>query len=290
MSLDRTSRSLSGGETQRINLTTCLGAGLTDTLFALDEPTIGLHHQDVGKLVEILTDLSRNGNIVCVVEHDEQVIRAADRVIELGPRPGPGGGQIIFSGTVAQLQKTKDTPTAKWLAGNYETAKTKPNVSLKNPDQFIHIKGANIHNLVNFKTKIPVGKLTCISGLSGSGKSTLLHDVIYKELSNRSPKGWVKSDREFSEVIMIDQNTVAKSPRSNPVLYTDAWNPIKEAFGRTEKAKASGYYATDFSFNSGNGRCDSCNGLGYENIEMQFLPDLSILVVSAKASVLRMKS
>ena len=108
MSLDRTSRSLSGGETQRINLTTCLGAGLTDTLFALDEPTIGLHHQDVGKLVEILRDLSRNGNIVCVVEHDEQVIRAADRVIELGPRPGPGGGQIVFSGTVAQLQKTKD--------------------------------------------------------------------------------------------------------------------------------------------------------------------------------------
>ncbi len=276
LSLDRTSRSLSGGETQRINLTTCLGAGLTDTLFALDEPTIGLHHQDVGKLVEILRDLARNGNIVCVVEHDEQVIRAADRVIELGPRPGPGGGQIIFSGTVAQLQKTKDTPTAKWLAGNYETAKTKPNASIKKPDQFIHIKGANIHNLVNFKTKIPVGKLTCISGLSGSGKSTLLHDVIYKELLNRSPKGWVKSDREFSEVIMIDQSTVAKSPRSNPVLYTDAWNPIKEAFGRTEEAKASGYYATDFSFNSGNGRCDSCNGLGYENIEMQFLPDLSI--------------
>ena len=103
-----------------------------------------------------------------------------------------------------------------------------------------------------------------------------MHDVIYKELFNRSPKGWVKSDREFSEVIMIDQSTVAKSPRSNPVLYTDAWNPIKEAFGRTEEAKASGYYATDFSFNSGNGRCDSCNGLGYENIEMQFLPDLSI--------------
>jgi len=276
LSLDRTSRSLSGGETQRINLTTCLGAGLTDTLFALDEPTIGLHHQDIGRLIKILKDLASTGNFVCVVEHDEQVIRAADKVIELGPRPGASGGEITFNGTVTQLLSSKKSETGRWLSGKARSLTNFQKHQKASYSHFIEINNANIHNLKNFKAKIPLGKLTCISGLSGSGKSTLLYDIIYKELSQGSPRRWAKSTHSFSEVAMIDQGTVARSPRSNPVLYTDAWSPIKEAFGRTEQAKGSGFYATDFSFNAGQGRCDACMGLGYENVEMQFLPDLSI--------------
>lgn len=275
LSLDRTSRSLSGGETQRINLTACLGAGLTDTLFALDEPTIGLHHQDIGRLIDILKNLASAGNFVCVVEHDEQVIRAADRVVEMGPKPGASGGEIIFNGPVLNLLESA-SETGKWLReNNFCSPKINKN-SNSTDSHFIKIKGANIHNLKNFHAEIPLGKLTCISGLSGSGKSTLLDDLIFKELSQGSPKGWVHSTFCFSEIVMIDQGTIAKSPRSNPVLYADAWNPIKEAFARTDQAKAAGFNASDFSFNSGQGRCDSCMGLGYENVEMQFLPDLSI--------------
>ena len=152
--------------------------GLTDTLFALDEPTIGLHYQDIGKLIEIMKDLSRNGNIVCVVEHDEQVIRAADRVIELGPKPGPDGGQIIFSGTFSQLYRRRNTPTSKWLSGKHKLLNLKSKISKEKPSQFIHIKGVNIHNLVNFRAKIPVGKLTCISGLSDQANQ-LYYMMLY---------------------------------------------------------------------------------------------------------------
>ncbi|MAE52524.1 MAG: excinuclease ABC subunit A [Opitutae bacterium] len=276
LSLDRTSRSLSGGETQRINLTACLGAGLTDTLFALDEPTIGLHHQDIGRLIEILKSLASAGNFVCVVEHDEQVIRAADRVIEMGAQPGASGGQIVFNGSVPKLLQSADTETGKWLTENKFSSLPRNKKPKLKDSHFIKIKDAHIHNLQNFDAEIPLGKLTCISGLSGSGKSTLLEDLIYKELSQGSPKGWVQSTLNFSEIVMIDQETIAKSPRSNPVLFADAWSPIKEAFGRTEQAKAAGFNASDFSFNSGQGRCDSCMGLGYENVEMQFLPDISV--------------
>lgn len=276
LTLDRTARSLSGGETQRINLTSCLGAGLTDTFFALDEPTIGLHHQDIGRLIGILRDLANAGNFVCVVEHDEQVIRSADRVIELGPSPGDSGGEITFNGTVPQLLRSTKSETGKWLARKCFFNTPSKQISKAKDLDYLQINGANIHNLNNFNAKIPLGKLTCISGLSGSGKSTLLHDLIYEELSNGSPRGWVNSSLSFSDIVMIDQGTIARSPRSNPVLYADAWSPIKEAFGRTEEAKSSGFYSTDFSFNSGMGRCDSCMGLGYENVEMQFLPDISI--------------
>ena len=276
LTLNRSSRTLSGGETQRINLTACLGAGLTDTLFALDEPTIGLHDQDIGRLVKILKNLASTGNIVCVVEHDEQVIRAADRVVEIGPKPGALGGEIIFNGSVSEMLRSSKSPTGIWLREVSNKCTHFPGEASASFSQTLEIKNANINNLTNFDVKIPLGLFACISGISGSGKSTLLHDLIYKELSGGSSNGWLKSDISFSEVVLIDQATVAKTPRSNPVLFVDAWNPIKEAFGRTEQAKASGFYATDFSFNSGNGRCDACSGLGYENIEMQFLPDISI--------------
>ena len=276
LSLDRTSRSLSGGETQRINLTACLGAGLTDTLFALDEPTIGLHHQDVGRLIGILRNLAESGNCVCVVEHDDQVIRAADRVIEIGPQPGTTGGHVTFEGTVPQILRSAKSVTGKWLAGKSIECLQNSSKRGGKTKQFLKIRNANLHNLKNFNANLPLGNFTSIAGLSGSGKSTLVHDLIYQELSQGSPNGWVTSDLVFSEVVMIDQGTVARSSRSNPALYSDAWGPIKEAFGRTEQAKMAGFSASDFSFNSGQGRCDSCLGLGYESVEMQFLPDLSI--------------
>ena len=276
LTLDRTARSLSGGETQRINLTSCLGAGLTDTFFALDEPTIGLHHQDVGRLIGILRNLAESGNCVCVVEHDDQVIRAADRVIEIGPQPGTTGGHVTFEGTVPQILRSAKSVTGKWLAGKSIECLQNSSKRGGKTKQFLKIRNANLHNLKNFNANLPLGNFTSIAGLSGSGKSTLVHDLIYQELSQGSPNGWVTSDLAFSEVVMIDQGTVARSSRSNPALYSDAWGPIKEAFGRTEQAKMAGFSASDFSFNSGQGRCDSCLGLGYESVEMQFLPDLSI--------------
>ena len=278
LSLDRPSRSLSGGETQRINLTACLGAGLTDTLFALDEPTIGLHHEDINRLVKILRNLADAGNCVCIVEHDEQIIKAADRIIEIGPEPGIRGGKISFEGSVDQMLRSSKSITGKWLAGKLKI-ETPPNDFPKpcsTNQEAIVVERATIHNFKNFKAKIPLGKFVGVAGVSGSGKSTLLHDIIYKELNQSGLSSYVFSDNSFSETVMIDQSSVSKSPRSNPALYADAWNPIKEAFGRSEDAKRLGFTASDFSFNSGQGRCDSCNGLGYQNVEMQFLPDLSI--------------
>ena len=277
LSLDRTAKSLSGGETQRVNLTACLGASLTDTLFALDEPTIGLHGTDINKLVSILRALADAGNCVCVVEHDEQVIRAADKVIEIGPLPGSNGGRISFQGSVEKLLQSKKSITGEWLSKNAIPdflRHPKRKISTINP--FIHIRNASCHNIHQLGTKIPLNKLVCIAGVSGSGKSTLLHDIIYPGMVDLSHSKNVKSDLEFEDVVVIDQSSVVRSPRSNPVLYSDAWSPIKEAFGRTESAKKLGFSASDFSFNSGSGRCESCNGLGYETIEMQFLSDVQI--------------
>ena len=267
---------MSGGETQRINLTACLGAGLTETLFALDEPTIGLHHQDVKRLIKILRDLADGGNFVCVVEHDDQVIRAADRVIEIGPEPGLNGGYITFNGTVPQLLRSQKSETGKWLSGKTTNKLLSFQNSSLPKSKFLKVRKANIHNFKNFSADLPLGSFTAVAGLSGSGKSTLVHDIIYQELSQGSANGWVKTEEDFCDVVMIDQASVPRFSRSNPVLYSDAWGPIKEAFGRTPAAKLSGFSASDFSFNAGLGRCESCLGLGYENVEMQFLPDISI--------------
>lgn len=277
LSLDRTAKSLSGGETQRVNLTACLGASLTDTLFALDEPTIGLHGTDIHKLISILRALADAGNCVCVVEHDEQIINAADKVFEIGPLPGTKGGEISFEGTVAQLHQSESSITGHWLNHDYIPAflsSAKRKVRAKGP--FLHIKNASSNNILNLSTQLPLSKLVCIAGVSGSGKSTLLHDIIYAGMVNPTQAINVKSDIVFDEVVVIDQSSVVRSPRSNPVLYSDAWSPIKEAFGRTESAKRLGFSASDFSFNAGNGRCEVCAGLGYEIVEMQFLSDVQI--------------
>jgi excinuclease ABC subunit A len=278
LSLNRSARSLSGGETQRVNLTACLGASLTDTLFALDEPTIGLHGRDVKKLIGILRALANAGNFVCVVEHDEQVIRAADKVVELGPLPGKRGGEISFQGTVPQLLRSQKSLTGKWLAKrsqiHMEGKEKTPKVS--RAKFFLHLHDLSRHNVNKLSAKLPLEKFVCIAGVSGSGKSTLLHDLIYEEMSRAQDRGKVVSDIAFSEVVMIDQSSVVRTPRSNAVLYSDAWGPIKEAFSRTDDARRLGFSSSDFSFNSGNGRCEACSGLGYEIVEMQFLADLQI--------------
>ena len=279
LSLDRPSKTLSGGETQRVNLTTCLGSALTDSLFALDEPTIGLHGRDIGKLIEILRKLADAGNCVCVVEHDEQVIRSADKVIEIGPSPGSQGGYVTFSGKVNDLIKSESTATAKWLKKRLTNKKI--NSSVKKPStklDSLNIKDASVHNLNKFEANIPLGSLVCIAGVSGSGKSTLASEIIFKGLHHeqRVSHGTVKTKHKFSDVVSIDQNTISRTPRSNAILYSDGWNPIKEALGRTEMAKLLGYTASDFSFNTGNGRCEECSGLGYELVEMQFLSDIQV--------------
>ena len=280
LSLNRSTKTLSGGETQRVNLTTCLGSSLTDAMFALDEPTIGLHSKDIGNLIKILRKLADAGNCVCVVEHDEQVISGADRVIEIGPEPGSKGGNIVFQGNVSNLLKSKVSLTGKWLLNNQKDGQFPKEFkrALHDSGQ-INISNATLHNLNKFNIHIPLGKLVCVAGVSGSGKSTLVNKIIFGGLSadaEKDFKGLVNVTQEFEEIILIDQNTVSRTPRSNPILYSDGWSPIKEALGRTEEAKLLGYLPTDFSFNSGNGRCAECGGLGYEIVEMQFLSDLQI--------------
>ncbi|MEC8421380.1 MAG: excinuclease ABC subunit UvrA [Verrucomicrobiota bacterium] len=279
LTLDRSTKTLSGGETQRVNLTTCLGSALTDAMFALDEPTIGLHGKDVSNLIKILRKLADSGNCVCVVEHDEQVIKAADKVIEIGPEPGTNGGRVVFSGKVDQLIKSQHSLTGKWLSNDSFSKQNKKRNSKKvSSGRYIKISNASLFNLNKFSAKIPLGQFVCVAGVSGSGKSTLVNHIIYEGLSDRAKAfpGQVTTDMEFEEAILVDQTTVSKTPRSNPILYTDGWSPIKEALGRTDESKMLGYLPPDFSFNSGNGRCEECGGLGYEIVEMQFLSNLQI--------------
>jgi excinuclease ABC subunit A len=277
LNLDRSARSLSGGETQRVNLTACLGSSLTDTLFALDEPTIGLHGQDVDKLIGLLRALADAGNCVCVVEHDEQVIRSADKIVEIGPRPGSGGGEISFSGTISQLIRSKKSVTGKWLSKKTERVSAKREKRARAyPKAFLHLKDLSCHNVIKLSARIPLNQFVCIAGVSGSGKSTLMVDLIYRQTSSDNGSQGVVSDQNFSETVMVDQSSVVRTPRSNPVLYSDAWGPIKEAFARTDEARRLGFSASDFSFNAGNGRCEECSGLGYKIVEMQFLADLQV--------------
>ena len=191
--------------------------------------------------------------------------------------PGTKGGEISFEGTVTQLHQSQKSITGQWLSRDYlpEFLKNQKRKIRRN-DPHLHIKNASCNNIKNLSARIPLSKLVCIAGVSGSGKSTLVHDIIYSGMVNPSKAKDVTSDISFEEVVVIDQSSVVRSPRSNPVLYSDAWSPIKEAFGRTESAKRLGFSANDFSFNAGNGRCDICSGLGYEIVEMQFLSDVQI--------------
>ena len=282
LTLDRTSRTLSGGETMRVNLTSCLGSALVDTLFVLDEPSVGLHARDLDRLVGILRRLTALGNTVVVVEHDESVMAAADHLVEIGPQPGAGGGQLVFSGSFKRILKS-DTATGRFLSGRDTIDPPSQRRSVRG-GPMLSIYGATKHNLQDLDLHLPQRALVCLSGVSGSGKSTLLDNVIHQTL--RSHQGRVAEDPAavrdvqsslpLSEVVLVDQSPVSKTPRSNPALFSEAWDEIRKRFAKLETARASSMTAGHFSFNSGDGRCPACSGLGYEKVEMQFVSDLFV--------------
>ena len=282
LTLDRSSRSLSGGETMRVNLTSCLGSSLVDTLFVLDEPSVGLHPRDMDRLISILHRLTSLGNTVVVVEHDEAIMREADNLIEIGPRPGRGGGELSFSGTYKRILKS-DTHTGRYLSGR-ETIDAPDSRRDTNKGPLLSIYNASKHNLNDFTVHIPQQSFVCLSGVSGSGKSTLLNNVIYQNLL--AQKGLIveepasikdiESTLPLSDVVLIDQSPVSKTPRSNPASYSKAWDEIRKLFAKIETAQSAGMGPGHFSFNSGDGRCPTCSGLGFERIEMQFVSDLFV--------------
>lgn len=282
LTLDRSSRTLSGGETMRVNLTSCLGSSLVDTLFVLDEPSVGLHARDMDRLIAILRRLTDQGNTVVVVEHDEAIMRAADNLIEIGPCPGIQGGHLTFSGPSAEILDS-DTITGRFLSGRERIEPPKKLRDAKKAPK-LSIYGATKNNLHAVDLHIPQKCFVCLSGVSGSGKSTLLNNVIHQNLL--AQKGLsvddpaqvkeIESTLPVSEIVLVDQSPVSKTPRSNPASYTNAWDEIRKLFARLESAQSAGMQPGHFSFNSGDGRCDACSGLGYERIEMQFVSDLFV--------------
>ncbi|MGH8534726.1 MAG: excinuclease ABC subunit UvrA, partial [Gammaproteobacteria bacterium] len=282
LTLDRQSRTLSGGEVQRINLTTALGTSLVNTLFVLDEPSIGLHARDMGRVTQVLHKLRDAGNTLLVVEHDPQVMLAADRILDIGPGPGERGGEIVFFGAPAELRRSKRSLTAQYLNGAKSVV---AHVQPKPPaDNYIEILGAAENNLKNVDVKIPLQRLVCIAGVSGSGKSTLVEDILYNALAKLKsrPKETPGSHRAIrgheliEDVLLMDQSPIGKTTRSNPASYVGALDGIRKLFAGEPLARERGYTASTFSFNAGNGRCPTCTGAGFEHVEMQFLSDVYI--------------
>ncbi len=282
LNLDRSTRTLSGGEIERVNLTTCLGASLVNTLFVLDEPSVGLHPRDVGRLIRVMEDLRDKGNTLLVVEHEEAVIRAADHLIDIGPGRGETGGELIFAGPLAQLGDRANSLTADYLTGRKSIPVPK---TRRAPRDWLTVRGATENNLRGIDADIPLGALACITGVSGSGKSTLIHSVLYenllraKGLSSGETAGRaheVTGAEKFGNLVMVDQTPLAKTPRSSPVVYLGVFDSIREIFAMSDEARAAGLSVGSFSFNSGDGRCERCCGIGFEKIEMQFLSDLYV--------------
>jgi excinuclease ABC subunit A len=282
LTLDRLSSTLSGGESQRINLATSLGSALVDTLYVLDEPSIGLHSRDNERLIAILRKLRDQGNTVLVVEHDADMIRVADTVVDMGLGAGEQGGRVIFSGPLAQLMNEPRSLTAKYLRD--ELAIPVPATRRRPSNQRLRVLGATEHNLKDVDVEIPLGMLTCVTGVSGSGKSTFVHDVLYAALK-RAKGDWDRrvgthrklEGAEFvTDVVLVDQAPIGRTPRSNPVTYLKAFDPIRELFASTKDARARGLTASHFSFNVPGGRCEACEGEGQVKVEMQFLADVFV--------------
>ncbi len=307
LTLDRSTRTLSGGEVQRVNLTTCLGASLVNTLFVMDEPSVGLHPRDVGRLVRVMHDLRDKGNTLLVVEHEEAIIRAADNIVDIGPGRGEYGGVLVFNGGLEDfggsaaprtmlknnvasppiLSSRAERPIHHSLTSDYLTGRKSIPVpkSRRKSSRALKIAGAREHNLKNLDVEIPLGIFNCVTGVSGSGKSTLIHDVLYRHLlvakgqSNDNEPGACKSvtgAHRIGEVVMVDQSQLARTPRSTPILYLGLYDRVREMFAAQSEAMAQGLTASAFSFNSGSGRCERCCGTGFERIEMQFLSDLYV--------------
>ena len=282
LTLDRQSRTLSGGEVQRINLTTALGTSLVNTLFVLDEPSIGLHPRDLARVVGVLTRLRDAGNTLLVVEHDAQVMLAADRIIDMGPGPGRAGGSVVFNGTGDELIENGDTLTARYLRGELRVGATRARRKTTGSDARLAIRGATEHNLKNVDVEIPLRRLVAITGVSGSGKSTLVQDVLYNGLLSGlgRPKDAVGAHRaiegaeEIADVVLVDQSPIGRTTRSNPASFVGVLQPIRQLFAKEPLARERKYTAGTFSFNTGNGRCPTCSGNGFEHVEMQFLSDV----------------
>ena len=286
LTLDRQSRTLSGGEVQRINLTTALGTSLVNTLFVLDEPSIGLHPRDMGRVIEVMRRLKTAGNSLVVVEHDPQVMQAADRILDIGPGPGERGGEIVFYGTPDALPAAKQSLTAQYLTGQKKVgasrAATEKGRSRQGPAPSLSVRGAREHNLKRTDVELPLNRLTVVTGVSGSGKSTLVQNILYPALLKRFGKpseapgehDRIEGAEHVSGIVMVDQTPIGRTTRSNPASYVGAFDAIRKLFATSPVAKERGYTIGTFSFNSGAGRCATCAGNGFEHVEMQFLSDV----------------
>ena len=281
LTLDRQSRTLSGGEVQRINLTTALGTSLTDTLFVLDEPSIGLHPRDMGRVIDVMCSLRDAGNSLVVVEHDPQIMFAADRLIDMGPGPGEDGGQIVFFDQPAQLAAATSL-TGDYLYGRCTTDADLSRLAVDASLPTLQIEGASQNNLKNIDVAIPLNRLVCVTGVSGSGKSTLIQDVLFAAMLKHKGKPTETPGRHsalrghelISDVVMVDQTPIGRTTRSNPASYVGAFDAIRDLFSRAPTSRERGYKPGMFSFNSGDGRCPACGGNGFEHVEMQFLSDV----------------
>jgi len=283
LTLDRQSRTLSGGEVQRINLTTALGTSLVNTLFVLDEPSIGLHPRDMGRVIDVMKRLRNSGNSLVVVEHDPQIMLEADRILDMGPGRGEHGGQIVFSGTPSQLSGAH-TLTADYLVGRKRVGDASRFTATREAANagVIEIRGATEHNLKDIDVSIPLQRLVCITGVSGSGKSTLVQDVLYAALRKHKGKPTeapgahraLLGHEQIGDAVMVDQTPIGRTTRSNPASYVGALDAIRQLFAKEPLARQRAYKPGTFSFNSGNGRCPSCGGNGFEHVEMQFLSDV----------------
>jgi excinuclease ABC subunit A len=290
LTLDRQSRTLSGGEVQRINLTTALGTSLVNTLFVLDEPSIGLHPRDMRRVIGVMQRLRDAGNSLVVVEHDPQVMLAADRILDIGPGPGERGGEVVFFGTPEALKRSSGSLTADYLAGRKRTDAPAP--ALPPDGARIELLGAAEHNLKSIDISLPLHRLVCITGVSGSGKSTLVQDVLHAALRRAKGKPTetpglhraLSGHEQVSDVVMVDQTPIGRTTRSNPASYVGAFDLIRKRFAATEAARERGYTHATFSFNAGNGRCPTCGGSGFEHVEMQFLSTSTSAVPTATAN------
>ncbi|MDX1303781.1 excinuclease ABC subunit UvrA [Photobacterium sp.] len=291
LNLSRSADTLSGGEAQRIRLASQIGAGLVGVMYVLDEPSIGLHQRDNERLLKTLNHLRDLGNTVIVVEHDEDAIRAADHVIDIGPGAGIHGGHIIAEGTIEDILQAPDSLTGQYLSGRKSIAIPEQRVAI-DPDKTVKLLGASGNNLKNVDIDIPVGLFTCVTGVSGSGKSTLINDTFFRIAHHQlngattgeaAPYREIRNLEHFDKVIDIDQSPIGRTPRSNPATYTGIFTPIRELFSGTQEARSRGYKPGRFSFNVKGGRCEACQGDGMIKVEMHFLPDVYVPCDSCKS-------
>jgi len=283
LALDRSAETLSGGEAQRIRLASQIGSGLTGVMYVLDEPSIGLHQRDNGRLLATLKHLRDLGNTVIVVEHDEEAIRAADYVVDMGPGAGEHGGEVVARGTPRDIERAEASLTGQYLAGKRSIALPKRRTR---PDKarMLRIRGARGNNLKGVDVSLPVGLFVCVTGVSGSGKSTLINDTLYNAVARElhgsaleaAPHESIVGLDQFDKVISVDQSPIGRTPRSNPATYTGLFTPIRDLFAGTPSARERGYGPGRFSFNVKGGRCEACQGDGVIKVEMHFLPDIYV--------------